>query len=76
MVNDKNEILESAILRNMNFFMDMADEDFGTAAYIGPFIVNNLSVNTLNDNFYIYNPSNKDHTWEKLTFFRMMMIVK
>ena len=66
-----NQALESAVLKNLNFFMDACERDFGTAAYIGPFIVNNLPDTILKDNFFIYNPVNKNHTWEKFTFFRM-----
>lgn len=72
----KNQVLETAILKNLNFFMDACERDFGTAAYIGPFIVNNLSDSILKDNFFIYSPANKQHTWEKFTFFRMLMITK
>ena len=72
----KNQVLETAILKNINFFMDACERDFGTAAYIGPFIVNNLSDSILKDNFFIYSPANKQHTWEKFTFFRMLMITK
>lgn len=72
----KNQVLETAILKNLNFFMDACERDFGTAAYIGPFIINNLPDNILKDNFFIYSPANKDHTWERFTFFRMQMITK
>lgn len=71
-----NQTLESAVLKNLNFFMDACERDFGTAAYIGPFIVNNLPDTILKDNFFIYDPANKNHTWEKFTFFRMLMITK
>ena len=71
-----NQALESAVLKNLNFFMDACERDFGTAAYIGPFIVNNLPDTILKDNFFIYNPVNKNHTWEKFTFFRMLIITK
>ena len=57
-----NQTLESAVLKNLNFFMDACERDFGTAAYIGPFIVNNLPDTTLKDNFFIYNPVNKNRT--------------
>lgn len=71
-----NQALESAVLKNLNFFMDACERDFGTAAYIGPFIVNNLPDTILKDNFFIFDPANKDHTWEKFTFFRMLMVTK